>query len=213
MLLPNKGPNADTNHIANSLSPLRPETGTTQIQPFSPPPGVNYDENPSVFGKILRGEIPTDVLEESDHLLSFRDIRPWAPLHALVIPKQFVESVYDLDDLELLYGMREMAERVMQQHQPQAYEDQDYLLCFHIPPFTSVNHLHLHVLSPKSKIPWLGRRKYLEGSRWCISEEHVRARLEVGKSPVPYARWNPAISLRVAIFTILVLGSSFWIIH
>ena len=41
----------------------------------------------TIFHKILREEIPADVVFENDHVLAFRDIRPQAPTHVLVIPK------------------------------------------------------------------------------------------------------------------------------
>ena len=48
-------------------------------------PYVYDDQN--IFAKILRGEIPNDTVMETDHSLAFRDIRPQAPAHVLVIPK------------------------------------------------------------------------------------------------------------------------------
>ena len=45
-----------------------------------------YDDR-NVFAKILRGEIPNDTVLETEHSLAFRDIRPQAPTHVLVIPK------------------------------------------------------------------------------------------------------------------------------
>ena len=45
-----------------------------------------YDDQ-NVFARILRGEIPNATVLETDHTLAFRDIRPQAPLHVLVIPK------------------------------------------------------------------------------------------------------------------------------
>lgn len=45
-----------------------------------------YDPE-NIFAKILRGEIPCDRVHETDHALAFRDIRPQAPIHILVIPK------------------------------------------------------------------------------------------------------------------------------
>ena len=45
-----------------------------------------YDDN-NIFARILRGEIPNDTVVETEHTLAFRDIRPQAPLHVLVIPK------------------------------------------------------------------------------------------------------------------------------
>ncbi|KAA9010577.1 histidine triad nucleotide-binding protein [Histidinibacterium aquaticum] len=47
-----------------------------------------FDYDPeNIFAKILRGEIPCDKVHETEHSLAFRDIRPQAPVHALVIPK------------------------------------------------------------------------------------------------------------------------------
>ena len=45
-----------------------------------------YDSE-NIFAKILRGEIPNDTVMETEHTLAFRDIRPQAPAHVLVIPK------------------------------------------------------------------------------------------------------------------------------
>lgn len=46
----------------------------------------SYDDQ-NIFAKILRGEIPNDTVLETEHSLAFRDIRPQAPVHVLVIPK------------------------------------------------------------------------------------------------------------------------------
>ncbi|SER66121.1 histidine triad (HIT) family protein [Tranquillimonas rosea] len=46
----------------------------------------DYDDD-NIFAKILRGEIPNDTVTETEHTLAFRDIRPQAPEHVLVIPK------------------------------------------------------------------------------------------------------------------------------
>ena len=42
---------------------------------------------PSVFTRILRGEIPAEILSETENVFVIRDIAPQAPLHLLVIPK------------------------------------------------------------------------------------------------------------------------------
>lgn len=50
-----------------------------------------YDTN-NIFAKILRGEIPNQTVYEDDHVLAFRDIRPQAKAHILIIPKGPYES-------------------------------------------------------------------------------------------------------------------------
>jgi len=140
-----------------------------------------YGSNPTVFGQILRGELKTRFLVETKHLVAFEDIRPCAPFHGLVIPKTLVPSVFELQptthletenknsnrntSLSLLEEMSEMAQALVRDNHPKAYENGDYLLCFHIPPFNSVDHLHLHVLAPASSMAWLYRSgKYNTGT-------------------------------------------------
>jgi histidine triad (HIT) family protein len=53
---------------------------------------------PSIFTKIVRGEIPSHKLYEDERTFAFLDIHPVQPGHALIIPKKQVEFVWDLDD-------------------------------------------------------------------------------------------------------------------
>jgi histidine triad (HIT) family protein len=48
-----------------------------------------------IFCKIARGEIPAKKVHEDDLVLAFHDVRPQAPVHLLVIPKQHVATLYD----------------------------------------------------------------------------------------------------------------------
>jgi len=50
-----------------------------------------------LFCKIVSGEIIPDVVYESDNVLAFRDINPQAPVHILIIPKQHIVSLNELD--------------------------------------------------------------------------------------------------------------------
>src|SRR5512134_1256148 len=52
----------------------------------------------TVFGKILRGEIPCHKVHEDDHVLAFLDIFPLSPGHTLVIPKEPAETLDQLSD-------------------------------------------------------------------------------------------------------------------
>lgn len=47
----------------------------------------------TIFKRIIDGEIPADRLYEDDRCLAFRDVRPQAPTHVLVIPKQEIPSL------------------------------------------------------------------------------------------------------------------------
>jgi histidine triad (HIT) family protein len=54
-----------------------------------------------IFCKIANGDIPTDLLLSNDKVVAFRDIRPAAPTHILVVPKAHVASLWELDDHDL----------------------------------------------------------------------------------------------------------------
>ena len=54
------------------------------------------EENNTIFGKILRGEIPCKRIYEDDEVLAFHDIHPAAEVHFLIIPKQFIASLAEV---------------------------------------------------------------------------------------------------------------------
>lgn len=49
----------------------------------------------TVFAKIIRREIPADIVYEDKLCLAFRDVTPQAPIHILIIPKEAIEKVAD----------------------------------------------------------------------------------------------------------------------
>ena len=56
----------------------------------------------SIFTKIINGEIPSYKIAEDENYFAFLDINPNAKGHTLVIPKQEVNKIFDLD--EILFG-------------------------------------------------------------------------------------------------------------
>ena len=59
----------------------------------------------TIFGKIVRKEIPSDIIYEDDKCLAFRDVNPQAPVHFLVIPKKPIAQLSASDDSDdLLLG-------------------------------------------------------------------------------------------------------------
>ena len=53
---------------------------------------------PSIFTRIVRGEIPCAKIAEDDRFLAFLDVRPIAEGHTLVVPKQEIDRLFDLPD-------------------------------------------------------------------------------------------------------------------
>ena len=56
---------------------------------------------PSIFSRIIAGEIPCEKILEDDRFFAFLDIRPIAPGHTLVVPKAQVDKLYELGDDDL----------------------------------------------------------------------------------------------------------------
>ena len=53
--------------------------------------------NDTIFGKIIRGEIPCRKVYEDDEVLAFHDIQPVAEVHFLIIPKKFIPTLADIE--------------------------------------------------------------------------------------------------------------------
>jgi histidine triad (HIT) family protein len=66
---------------------------------------------PSIFTRIIAGEIPCEKILEDDRFFAFLDIRPIAPGHTLVVPKAQVDRLFDLDTADLA-AMLPFAQRV-----------------------------------------------------------------------------------------------------
>lgn len=77
---------------------------------------MTYDPT-NVFARILRQEIPAEVLHEDEHCMAFRDVTPQAPTHFLVIPKRDIATLSDAtsDDKNLLGHLLVTAAEVAKQ--------------------------------------------------------------------------------------------------
>lgn len=62
---------------------------------------LSYDPS-NVFARILRREIPAQLLHEDEHCVAFRDVNPQAPLHFLVIPKRPLARLGDAGPAEAI---------------------------------------------------------------------------------------------------------------
>ncbi len=65
----------------------------------------------SIFSRIVAREIPAHIVAEDENFLAFLDINPLVQGHTLVIPKQEVDYIFDLDD-EVLAGLHIFAKKV-----------------------------------------------------------------------------------------------------
>lgn len=66
---------------------------------------------PSLFTKIINGDIPCHKILEDENYLAFLDIKPINPGHTLVIPKREIDYIFNLDD-ELLSGLMVFSKKI-----------------------------------------------------------------------------------------------------
>ncbi len=102
---------------------------------------------PSIFTRILQGEIPSEIIAETDNVFAIRDIAPQAPVHLLVIPKSGeYRNVVELaaGDPELLTEMVGVANTLAAEH-----ANGDFRLVFNTGAHAgqTVFHVHAHVLA------------------------------------------------------------------
>lgn len=100
-----------------------------------------------LFCKIATGEIPATIVHEDSEIIAFRDIRPQAPTHLLVIPKQHIPTIDDADtkDEQLLGRMVLTAKKLAK---TEGLSEAGYRLVFNVNAGGGqvVYHIHLHLL-------------------------------------------------------------------
>ncbi|TYT73401.1 histidine triad nucleotide-binding protein [Desulfobotulus mexicanus] len=100
-----------------------------------------------IFCKIIRREIPSEFLLETEDLVVFRDINPQAPVHLLIVPKVHIRSINELEENHaplvgrLFLAAKEMAMR-------EGINTSGYKLQFNVEKGggQEVFHLHLHLI-------------------------------------------------------------------
>ena len=105
-----------------------------------------YDDS-NIFARILRGELPSKRVLETDHSLAFHDVNPLAPIHVLVIPKgayvswdDFSQAASDAEIADFTRAIGEVARRV-------GADTQGYRLLSNVGKRggQEVPHLHVHI--------------------------------------------------------------------
>jgi histidine triad (HIT) family protein len=103
--------------------------------------------NDCLFCKMVSGEIKPDTVYEDDEVLAFRDINPQAPTHVLVVPKQHVATINDLDagTAGVVGRMLLAAAEVARQ---EGFSEQGYRTVMNCNEHggQTVFHIHLHLL-------------------------------------------------------------------
>ena len=100
-----------------------------------------------LFCKIASGHLNADIIFEDNELMVFRDIKPQAPSHLLVIPKQHISTIDETDSKdELLLGRMILTAKKMASQE--GLSTKGYRLVFNVNTGggQEVYHIHLHIL-------------------------------------------------------------------
>ena len=104
----------------------------------------------TIFGKIIRREIPADIVYEDEQTLAFRDVNPQAPTHILVIPKKPIPRLSEAapEDTALMGHLLMTVQKVAEQENL----SNGYRVVINngADGGQTVDHLHLHILGDRS---------------------------------------------------------------
>ncbi len=111
---------------------------------------------PTIFAKIIRGEIPADIVYQDDRVTAFRDINAAAPVHVLIVPKQVIATVNDLTETdEGLAGHMMLVAKKVAEEQGGAENGYRLIVNCNRDAGQEVPHLHMHLLGGKALGPLL----------------------------------------------------------
>ncbi len=112
----------------------------------------------TIFSKIIRREIPSDIVYQDDSVTAFRDISPQAPTHILIIPNHLIPTVNDVtqEDEQVLGHMITVAAKIAQQ---EGIADDGYRLIMNCNRHggQEVFHIHMHLVGGHHLGPMLAK--------------------------------------------------------
>ncbi len=111
----------------------------------------------TIFSKIIRKEIPSDIVFQDDQVTAFRDINPQAPTHILIVPNKVIPTVDDVtpEDEAVIGRLFSVASRLAAE---EGISEKGYRLIVNCRDHAGqeVFHLHMHLLGGRQLGPMLG---------------------------------------------------------
>ena len=114
---------------------------------------------PTLFERIVAGELPADILYRDDDITAFRDIHPQAPVHILIIPNKPIPTVNDIADADAaLVGRLFLVARDLARTLGIAADGYRLMVNCNSHGGQEVYHLHLHLLGGAPLGPMVVKR-------------------------------------------------------
>ena len=108
---------------------------------------MSKEKSDCLFCKILAGDIPADIVYESDTAIAFRDINPQAPTHVLIIPRKHIATINDIESTDqAIVGSLYSVAREIATAEGIADEGYRAVMNCNAAAGQTVFHIHLHLL-------------------------------------------------------------------
>ena len=106
----------------------------------------------TIFSKIIKEEIPCEIIYKDDKCIAFNDINPQAPIHILIIPKKPIESLSSLDkeDSALMGHLLLIVKQIAEDKQLKNWRT---VINTGSESGQTVFHLHIHIIGGR-KLSW-----------------------------------------------------------
>ena len=148
--------------------------------------GVTYyghDESTVVdciFCRIQQKREVAAIIFEDDEFVVFKNIDPATKLHLLVTPRQHIrnlKSLQSIEDANLVKKMKEVGEKAILSVDSRAIDYKPIQFCFHVPPYNSIDHLHMHAIAFPHQMTYIGMIKYNTYLPFCEVADNTIKRL------------------------------------
>lgn len=133
-----------------------------------------------VFCRIARRDVnePANVITEDSDYITFIPIQAATKFHLLITPKRHIQNLSELksaEDTKILKGMLGFARKSLELYNVDPHDAQ---YCFHVPPYNSIDHLHLHAIGRPKTMDFVTWIKYLPDTVWCKNVATLISELE-----------------------------------
>lgn len=113
----------------------------------------------TIFEKIIHGELPADIVYRDEQVTAFRDIRPAAPTHILIVPNRAIPTVNDVQpDDEPLLGHMIYVAKLLAEREGIAQDGYRLIINCNQHGGQEVFHLHLHLIGGRPLGPMVVRK-------------------------------------------------------
>jgi histidine triad (HIT) family protein len=115
---------------------------------------------PTLFERIISGELPAAIIHRDDRVTAFRDIRPAAPTHILIVPNKPIPTANDVADAdEALLGHLIIVARDLAKKEGIAANGYRLIINCNAHGGQEVYHLHLHLIGGRPLGPMVVRQE------------------------------------------------------